>query len=314
MMDVIQLGTKLGAEIRGVDLKKPLNEASSHTIHEALMDHGVLVFRDQAIKPEHQIAFGKQFGALTVHPFSPSLPENPELIILDNNQHNPPRLTDVWHSDETFREEPPMGTILRAVIVPPIGGDTLFASMTAAFEGLSDRMQHFIMDLEAVHDFKPFRSLFNDSEEDKKKRRQMEDMYPNPNHPIVRIHPVTGKKVLFVSPQFTVAIKGLHERESRSILDILFHQAEIPDHQFRVQWQPDTLVFWDNRSVQHYAVHDYYPHRRRMERITLKGDRPYGPSAAEGKDTEKEKQEGIKENDKGPTEERPKRPFERQET
>ena len=142
--------------------------------------------------------------------------------------------------------------------------------MTAAFEGLSDSIQQFIMDLVAVHDFKPFRTLFTDSEEDKKKRRRMEDLYPNPTHPVVRIHPVTGKKALFVNPNFTIAIKGMKEQESQAILDLLFQQAHIPEYQFRVRWQPHTLVFWDNRSVQHYAVHDYYPQRRRMERLPLK--------------------------------------------
>lgn len=311
-MEVIQSGANLGAEIRGVDLKETLDVEAHQTIHDGLMDHGILIFRDQDITPAQHIAFGKQFGDLTIHPFSPSLPDTPELIILDNDLNNPPRLTDVWHTDETFREEPPMGTILRAVIVPQVGGDTVFASMTAAFEGLSDSIQQFIMDLVAVHDFKPFRTLFTDSEEDKKKRRRMEDLYPNPTHPVVRIHPVTGKKALFVNPNFTIAIKGMKERESQAILDLLFQQAHIPEYQFRVRWQPHTLVFWDNRSVQHYAVHDYYPQRRRMERVTLKGDRPTGRySVDRGETDRKENRNAVGGADKKHRGGQPLRPFER---
>ena len=266
----------LGAEIHGVDLSKPLDDKTFEAILTALMEHEIIVFRGQNITAKQQIAFGKRFGDPTIHPFSPNLADMPELIVLDNDKNNPPRLSDAWHSDETFREEPPMGTILRAVITPDLGGDTMFASMTAAFEGLSDRMQAFVSDIKAVHDFKPFRSLFSNTDSSRKKLREMEAMYPNPSHPVVRIHPVTGRKVLFVNPQFTIAINGMNERESRGILDILFHQAEIPEFQLRLSWEPDMLAFWDNRSVQHYAVHDYYPQRRRMERITLNGDRPFG--------------------------------------
>ncbi len=205
-----------------------------------------------------------------------------------------------------------MGTILRAVIVPQVGGDTVFASMTAAFEGLSDSIQRFIMDLVAVHDVKPFRALFTDSEEDKKKRRRMEDLYPNPTHPVVLIHPVTGKKVLFVNPNFTIAIKGMKERESQAILDLLFQQAHIPEYQFRVRWQPHTLAFWDNRSVQHYAVHDYYPQRRRMARVTLKGDRPTGRYSVDRDETErKESRNAVGGADKKHRGGQPLRPFER---
>ncbi|MGB0572941.1 MAG: TauD/TfdA dioxygenase family protein [Alphaproteobacteria bacterium] len=274
-INIRKVGAACGAEIEGVDLSKALDEATFAAIHDALVEHQVIIFRNQDISTEDQKAFGRRFGELTVHPFAPSDTEAPDLIVFDNDADNPPWGTDVWHSDETFREEPPLGTMLRALIVPDYGGDTLFASMAAAYEGLSDHMQQFVSGLEAIHDFKPFRQLFDDDAEGRARLRQFEDRYPPAVHPVVRTHPVSSRKVLFVNPQFTVAIKGMDEAESRAVLELLFHQAEIPEYQYRHHWKPDTLAFWDNRSVQHYAIHDYYPNHRKLERITIKGDRPF---------------------------------------
>lgn len=274
---VRRIGASLGAEIDGVDLARPLDDVTFAAIDAALVEHEVLVFRDQKITADQQKAFGSRWGALTVHPFAPSDADAPELIVFDNDEKTPPWGTDMWHSDETFRAAPPMGTMLRALIVPEIGGDTLYASMSAAYEGLSDRMQQFLSGLEAVHDFKPFRQLFGDDAMARRKLRAFEDRYPPASHPIVRVHPVSGRKVLFVNRQFTVAIRGMDENEGRTLLETLFRQAEIPEYQYRHRWAPNTLVFWDNRSVQHYAIHDYWPQRRKMERITIMGDAPYGP-------------------------------------
>jgi taurine dioxygenase len=215
------------------------------------------------------------FGELTVHPFSPNSDKTPELIIFDNKEDNPPFGTDIWHSDETFRQCPPLGTCLRALDVPEVGGDTVFASMSAAYEGLSDRMKNFISGLEAIHDFKPFKQLFDDDDEGRKELQRFELMYPPVTHPIVRTHPVTGNKSIFVNPQFTIRIIGMNEIESRSLLTDLFDLAKIPEYQYRHHWYNNTMVLWDNRSVQHYAVHDYWPKRRQMERVTVEGDRPF---------------------------------------
>jgi taurine dioxygenase len=276
-MSTARIGANLGAEISGIDLSRPVDQAAFEAIDAALVEHEVVVFRDQQITAEQQKAFGRQWGELSVHPFAPADADVPELIVFDNDEKNPPWGTDMWHSDETFRAEPPMGTMLRALIVPEIGGDTVYASMSAAWEGLSDRMRQFLSGLEAVHDFKPFRQLFGDDPADRARLRGYEDRYPPVTHPVVRQHPGSGRKVLFVNPQFTVAIKGMDERESRSLLDLLFHQAEIPEYQYRHHWAPHTMVFWDNRSVQHYAIHDYWPQRRKLERVTIRGDRPFGP-------------------------------------
>ncbi|ETW99496.1 MAG: hypothetical protein ETSY1_14845 [Candidatus Entotheonella factor] len=274
------LKPNIGAEILGVDLREPLEAAAIETLNHALAKHGVLVFHDQDMTVEQQMAFGRRFGDLSVHPFSAHLAEHPEVIVLDYTAENPPSLTDVWHSDETFRAEPPMATMLHAQIVPALGGDTLFANMAAAYKGLSAQMKGFLDGLEAIHDFKPFRTLFNHSDAHRKKLHELEDQYPHVTHPVVRIHPVSGAKVLFVNPQFTIHIKGMKADESRALLDVLFRQASIPEYQLRLEWRRHTVALWDNRLVQHYAVHDYYPQRRRMERVTIKGDRPVGPARA----------------------------------
>lgn len=267
-----RVGVNLGAEITGVDLRKPLSDAQHEAVEHALVENELIIFRNQDISADDLLAFGRRFGELTVHPFAPNEGKNaPELIKFRNDEKTPPFGTDVWHSDETFRAEPPMATILVAKEVPAVGGDTMFVSMSAAYEGLSDRMQQLISGLEGIHDMKPFRPLFGKSEEERRKLQHFELMYPPQLHPVVRIHPVSGKKVLFVNPQFTVGINGMEENESRALLDLLFRQAFVPEYQFRHHWQPHTIAMWDNRSTQHYAVHDYYPQRRYMERVTIKG-------------------------------------------
>jgi alpha-ketoglutarate-dependent taurine dioxygenase len=268
---VARVGVNLGAEVSGVDLRRPLSDHAFGAVADALVEHELLIFRNQDITSENLIEFGRRFGELTVHPFSPHDEKAPVLIKFRNDETNPPFGTDVWHSDETFRPEPPMATILCAKEVPAIGGDTMFVSMSAAFNGLSQRMKDLISGLEAIHDLKPFRALFGDAEEDRRNLQRFELMYPPRVHPVVRVHPVSGRKVLFVNPQFTIAIKDMDERESRTLLDTLFHQALIPEYQFRHHWAPHTIAMWDNRSTQHYAVNDYYPQRRYMERVTIRG-------------------------------------------
>ncbi len=275
-LQVVRLRPNIGAEIRGADLAAGISEAQAAAVRAALNAHEVVILRDQHIDAAQQMAFARHFGDLSIHPFSPNLPNRPEMIVLDNSGDNPPLSTDVWHSDETFRKAPPMATILCAKTVPPLGGDTLFASMTSAFDGLSDRMQALISGLEAIHDFKPFRALFPDTPEGRRALLDLENDFPKTAHPIVRIHPETDRKVLFVNPQFTVGIKGMKEEESRTILDFLFRQAQIPEYQFRLEWAAGTVAFWDNRSTQHYATHDYLPHRRTMERVTIAGDPVFG--------------------------------------
>jgi len=275
-----QVGVFCGAEVTGIDLSHPLDAPTVAALAAAHAEHGVLVFPDQDLTSEQLMAFGRRFGELTVHPFSTNDAATPELIVFDNKEGNPPPPTDVWHSDEMFRECPPMGTILCGKIIPSPGGDTSFASMTALHDGLSDRMQRHLSGLEAVHDFTPFKALFDDTEAGRDRLRRYEKLYPPMTHPVVRVHPVTGRKAIYVSRAFTLRIKGMDEDEGRTLLDFLYRRTLRHEYHYRHRWQPNMVVFWDNRSVQHSALHDYYPRRRMLERVTIRGTRPVGDSPA----------------------------------
>jgi taurine dioxygenase len=270
---VQRLCASLGAEIQDLDLKAPMDDDAFRAFEAALIEHKVLAVRDQFLTTAQHVALSRRFGELEVHPMRPQ-GQFPEILVLDNHKDNPVLSTDVWHSDTTFRKNPTKYTILRCEIMPEYGGDTLWANMEAAHDGLSDTFRAMISDLRAVHDFQNFRVLFKNTEEDRIKLHRMEDMFPNPSHPVVRTHPVTGRKSIYVNPQFTLRIEGLEPAESRAILDVLFAQARVPEYQFRIRWTPGTIVFWDNRSTQHYAANDYYPQRRRMERTAVVGEVP----------------------------------------
>ncbi len=271
---VERLGASLGAEVSGLDLRQPMAAETFKALEAALIEHKVLVLRDQDLTTEQHVRMSRLFGELEVHPMRPQ-GEFPEILVLDNHKDNPVLSTDVWHSDTTFRKNPTKYTILRCQIMPKVGGDTLWANMEAAYNGLSEPIRKLIDGLRAVHDFQNFRVLFKNTDEDRAKLRKMEELFPNPSHPVVRRHPVSGRKSIYVNPQFTLRIEGLEPAESRAILDVLFAQAQVPEYQFRLRWAPGTIVFWDNRSTQHYAANDYYPERRRMERTAVVGDEPF---------------------------------------
>jgi taurine dioxygenase len=271
--EIERLGPKMGAEVHGIELKS-MSAETARAFEAALVEHKVLVVRDQEMTTAEHVAMSRHFGDLEVHPMRPQ-GEFPEILVLDNHKDNPVLSTDVWHSDTTFRENPTKYTILRCQIMPKLGGDTLFADMEAAYEGLSETFRNMITGLKAVHDFQNFRVLFKKDDEGYARLRKMEEMFPNPTHPVVRTHPVTGRKCIYVNPQFTLRIEGLEPDESRAILDVLFAQARVPEYQFRVRWAPNTVVFWDNQSTQHYAANDYYPERRRMERTAVVGSKPF---------------------------------------
>ena len=267
-------GRHLGAEVHGLDLKKGMDDATFRAFEAALVEHKVLFLRDQHLTTAEHVAISRLFGPLEVHPFRPE-GEFPEIMVLDNHKDNPVLSTDVWHSDTTFRLKPTKYTILRCQIMPKTGGDTLWCDMEAVYNSLSPRLQQMIDGLKAVHDFQNFRVLFKKTPEDQERLRKMEELYPNPTHPVVRRHPISGRKSLYVNPQFTIRIDDLNSDESKALLDLLFQQVHVPEFQFRFQWTPGTILFWDNASTQHYAANDYYPERRRMERTAVMGDAPF---------------------------------------
>jgi len=205
---VERLGAKLGAEIRGLDLKGPMSPQIFSAFETALIEHKVVMLRDQHLTTAQHVALSRTFGDLEVHPMRPQ-GEFPEILVLDNHKDNPVLSTDVWHSDTTFRKNPTTYTILRCQIMPKLGGDTLWADMEAAYEGLSDTFKKTIDGLRAVHDFQNFRVLFTNADEDRAKLRKMEELFPNPSHPVVRTHPVTGRKALYVNRGFTHYLIGV---------------------------------------------------------------------------------------------------------
>jgi taurine dioxygenase len=267
------LTRSIGAEILGVDLAQGLSPDLVTAIRAALLEWKVLFFRDQDIDTDQHIAFARAFGELEVHPFAPHKPGYPEVLAITHDRDHPGR-ENVWHSDVTWREKPSLGSILRAIELPPIGGDTLFADMVAAYAGLSDEVKERIEGRVALHDFAHFRAGLFKAGKTAAEVEAFNRAYPKVEHPIVRTHPETGARALYVNAAFTQHIVGLEPEESKSLLKHLYAQAAIPEYQCRFRWEPGSIAFWDNRASQHYAVSDYWPSVRRMERVTIIGDRP----------------------------------------
>jgi taurine dioxygenase len=259
----------IGAEILDIDLGAADIVEHVPDIRAALLKYGVIFFRDQHITAEQHIAFARHFGDLEIHPATPSDQPDPEILRIAHGPDNRGR-ENSWHSDVTWREAPSLGSILRAVEAPEVGGDTLFANMHLAYERLSMSMKRFIEGRTAVHDIaRVFAKRLN------KPAEQLHEQYPPMRHPVVRTHPETGLPVIYVNTAFTSHIEGLSEKESRWLLDHLFATASDPEIQCRFRWQPGSIAFWDNRLCQHFAASDYFPARRVMERVTIAGDRPY---------------------------------------
>jgi len=264
-----QLGATIGAEISGVDLRAPLDDATFAELHRALLAFKVLFFRDQDLSPAQHADFGRRFGELEIHPFLPAPEGRPEVVLLAKNEQIG-GYENGWHSDVTWRVAPSLGSILRCRACPPVGGDTLFADMAAAYRGLPDEVKEHIDGLRAVHDFTFAFGRSLSPEQLAEKQRE----FPAVAHPIVRTHPETGEKVLYVNRAFTSHVEGVEPAESTRLLAYLYHQATYPEYQVRFRWQKDSIAFWDNRSTQHYASSDYWPEARVMERVTVVGDRP----------------------------------------
>lgn len=271
----------IGARIEGVQLGASMSDGLIADIRAALLAHKVLFFEDQDLTPVQQRDFARRFGELDVHPLYPGDGDAPEIMVLDNHAQNPTD-NDHWHTDVTYLERPAMAGMLYARQVPPSGGDTLWASMTAAYQALSPTIRAFLDGLSAVHDFS---HAFTDSglagqAAGREKLDAARLANPPVVHPVVRVHPETGERALFVNSVFTARIKGLRREESRALLDFLYAHVQRPDLAIRWRWRVGTVAFWDNRCTQHYAVNDYLPHRRVLTRATVNGDRPVGPGTA----------------------------------
>jgi len=262
-------GVTLGAEISGVRLSGDLPDEVIAEIRRAWVDYKVVYVRDQDISSTEHVEFARRFGELEVHPFLLGSEAHPELVRFEKGVEAS-GFENGWHHDVTWRENPSMGAILRSIQVPATGGDTAFSDMAAAYDGLDDEMKERLDGLQAAHDYTlAFGSFVDDS-----KKAQMREQYPVVHHPIVRTHPETGRKLLFVNAYFTSHVVDMDENEGNQLLRYLISRASIMEYQYRVVWEPNQVTLWDNRIVQHYALSDYYPDVRIMERASIVGDRP----------------------------------------
>lgn len=265
----------IGAEIEGIDLTRPLSDAVLEEVQRALANHLVIFFRDQSMSPAQHLAFGRRFGELDIHPAAPSVAGHPALMVIAADENSSRANGEAWHTDVSCNAAPPMGSILHIRTCPPTGGDTLFASMYAAWDALSEPMKTYLSGLNAVHDGEHvYRGLYaGQGVADR-------PVYPRSEHPIARTHPVTGRTALFVNSGFTTRIVGVSPDESDAILRFLFQHIQHPAFQCRFRWTPDAVAFWDNRSAQHHAVWDYWPARRYGHRVTIQGDAPFFADAS----------------------------------
>ncbi len=271
-----RLSPSIGAELHDIDLKKDLSQEEKDHIYNALLTYKVIFFRDQNITTEEHLRFGKYFGELEVHPFAPlgaNMEDHPEVLRITHNKENKPR-ENAWHSDVTWRLEPSLGSILRMIETPPVGGDTLFANMEAAYENLPDEIKDKLDGTFAVHDFAVFRNALIKRGKSPEEIEELNKKFPKPTHPVIRTHPDTGKKSIYVNVAFTTHIEGLSDEESKMMLNYLYNQSSVPEYQCRFKWEENSIAFWDNRACQHYASADYWPATRRVERVTVIGDKP----------------------------------------
>ena len=282
-MKVEKLTTHIGAELSGVNLAEAAtNDDLFGAIKDALLQNKVLFLRDQDIGKADHVAFASRFGDLEDHPVAGSDPDHPGLVCIYKDLDSPPdHYENAWHCDATWREKPPMGAVLRCLECPPVGGDTVWANMARAYEDLSDEIKERIDGLYARHSIEASFGARMPIE----KRHALKAQYPDPEHPVVRTHPETGEKVLFVNA-FTTHFTNFHTSENvrygadyspggSNLLNYLIARACIPEYQVRWRWRPGSIAIWDNRNTQHYAVMDYWPAVRKMERAGIVGDKPY---------------------------------------
>jgi len=274
-----RISTACGAEITGLDLERPLGAAEVEALHHALGENGILLFRNSDLTPDRHIAFSRHFGELEAHVIGDfALPGKPEVFVVSNVREEGKLKGAVyagqyWHSDLSYMQKPSMGSLLLCREMPEIGGDTMFANMYLAYDTLSEAMKSFIGGLSAVHDYShAYDTYFAHLKERPPLTPEQRARTPPVEHPMVRMHPVTGRKALYVNPGFTKGIVGMPKDESQPILDMLFRHSTRPEFIYRHKWQVNDMIFWDNRCVTHYALSDYdFSVRRHMHRTTIAG-------------------------------------------
>ena len=274
--DVQPVAGALGAEIAGVDLSRPLSDTTYAGLRRAWLEHLVLFFRDQELTPAQFLAFGRRFGEVIEYPFVKGLDDYPEIIPVLKLAHEHVNFGGVWHSDTAYLEAPPMASMLVAREIPPVGGDTLFASMYLAYETLSDGMKRLIEPLVAINSSSKADASRTREDRMKDSGREGRKEYVSA-HPVVRRHPETGRRAMYVNVAHTVRFDGMTEEESAPLLEYLFRHQTRPEFTCRFRWRRGSLAMWDNRCAQHNAINDYHGHRRLLHRITLAGDTPKGP-------------------------------------
>jgi len=275
-IEILPIAGALGAEIRGVSLSDELSNAEFDHIHQAFLDHAVIFFRGQHdLTPDQHKAFGARFGGFNIHPYVTPMEGHPEIIEIIKEADETTNFGGGWHTDLSYTEKPALGSILHAVDVPDFGGDTIFASQTKAYEALSDGMKEMLDGMTAIHSAEREYGAKGLSAE---KRQSMQstqvEVAPEYEHPVIRTHPLTGKKGLYVNPAFTMRFKGMTRRESKPILDFLFNHSREERFTCRLNWSSGMVAMWDNRCTWHYALNDYQGKRRHMRRVTINGDKP----------------------------------------
>jgi taurine dioxygenase len=273
-LEVRPLSRAVGAEILGINLLETVSDAQIAEIRKIWLQHSVVFFREQPLEPGAFQAFARRFGEIIEYPFVKGLPDFPLIVPVLKLPHEKHNFGGVWHTDTTYLQEPPMATMLIARELPPVGGDTLFASNYAAFEGLSPALQDTLRTLTGVNS--SAKAAVTHSREDRvadsatdKGRSEL-----NSEHPVVRTHPETGRQALYVNPGHTTRFVGWTEEESAPLLNYLFEQQVRPEYTCRFVWRPGSIAFWDNRCALHNPINDYHGHKRLLHRITLKGDKP----------------------------------------
>ncbi len=278
-IEVVPVTGTVGAEIRGIDLANTLSNEEIDTIHQAFLDHGVIFFREQSWQPDQQIAFARRFGEIDHHPIVNGMEEFPEIVRIHKVAGESATFGVGWHSDHSFSPEPSMASIVHGIKVPPYGGDTVFANQRIAYERLSDGMKRMLEGMNAVHSAGPAftADTTKDKWEGKSKLsyRPSETLHEEQLHPVVRTHPETGAKALYVNPMFTLRFEDMTEEESRPLLEYLYAHGTRSEFCCRFKWERNSVAMWDNRTVQHNAMDDYQQFERILHRVVIKGDRPH---------------------------------------